>query len=75
MFLQLIEPLAEIDPLRAIAEEVAPVIKKIRNELSYIECVPSDSRVLKYINKNDKKVVSSEDIEIDCEEKIISFRE
>jgi hypothetical protein len=66
MFLQLIEPKADKDPLRAIAEEVAPVIKKMRNEISYMECVPSNSRFLKYVKNKGKLVINPENIEIDC---------
>lgn len=66
MFLQLIEPLADKDPLRAVAEEIAPVVKKIRNEISYMECVPFNSRVLKCVKNKEKLVINPENVEIDC---------
>ena len=61
-----IELLSDTDPLRAVAEEVAPLIKAIRKELLFIDCIPLNSRVLKYVKNKDKIVISSNDLTIHC---------
>ena len=61
-----IEPLSDADPLRAVAEEVAPLIKAIRKESSFIDCIPQNSRVLKYIKNRDKLIIDSNDLILHC---------
>jgi len=53
IFTEIIDPIAENDPIYAAGVEAAPAFKVLRSEPYFLDGVPGGSRVRRYVRSND----------------------